>query len=84
MLYFAYFRDEFLFSALTLDAVLAFVADVNEPQFGEDAVVWCGPRVVAVCRSDGTVIRFDSGNPPASPAAAEVPAALARLDEAAA
>ena len=84
MLYFAYFRDEFLFSSLTLDAVLAFVADVNEPQFGEDAVVWCGPRVAAVCRSDGTVIRFDSGNPPASPAAAEVPADLARLDEAAA
>ena len=84
MLYFAYFRDEFLFSSLTLDAVLAFVADVNAPQFGEDAVVWCGPRVVAVCRSDGTVIRFDSGNPPATPAAAEVPADLARLDEAAA
>jgi hypothetical protein len=84
MLYFAYFRDEFLFSSLTLDAVLAFVADVNEPQFGEDAVVWCGPRVVAVCRSDGTVIHFDSGNPPASPAAAEVLADLARLDEAAA
>ena len=60
-------RDEFLFSDASLDAVLAWVAEVNEPQFGEDAVVWCGGRLVAVCRSDGTVIRLDG--PPAPPAA---------------
>ncbi len=83
-LYFAYFRDEYLHLCQSLESMLTFIADINDPQFGEDAVVWCGPRVVAVCRSDGTVIRFDSGNPPASPAAAEVPADLARLDEAAA
>ena len=47
--------------------MLAFVADCNEPQFGEDAVVWCGGHLVAVCRSDGTVIRLDG--PPAPPAA---------------
>ena len=56
-------------SHASLSAVLAFVADVNEPQFGEDAVVWCGGRLVAVCRSDGAVIRLDSAPaPPAAPA----------------
>ena len=74
--YTALHRDEFIFSDASLDAVLAFVADCNEPQFGEDAVVWCGGRVVAVCRADGTVIRLDA--PPSPPAA---PADLAAVDD---
>jgi hypothetical protein len=65
--YTALHRDEFIFSNAGLDAVLAFVADCNEPQFGEDAVVWCGGRVVAVCRADGAVVRLDG--PPAPLAA---------------
>ena len=64
--YTALHRDEFIFSDASLDAVLAFVADCNESQFGEDAAVWCGGRLVAVCRADGTVVRFDG--PPAPPA----------------
>jgi hypothetical protein len=75
--YTALHRDEFLFSDASLDTLLAFVADCNAPQFGEDAVVWCGGRVVAVCRADGAVVRFDA--PPAPPA---VPADLAAADEA--
>jgi hypothetical protein len=75
--YTALHRDEFIFSAASLDAVLAFVADCNEPQFHEDSVVWCRGRVVAVCRADGAVVRFDL--PPAPPA---VPADLADADEA--
>jgi hypothetical protein len=74
--YTALHRDEFLVSGARLDAVLAFVADCNEPHFGEDAVVWCGGRLVAVCRADGTVIRFDA--PPVPPPA---PADLADADE---
>jgi hypothetical protein len=74
--YTALHRDEFLFSDASLDAVLAWVAEVNKPQFGEDAVVWHGGRVVAVYRADGTVVRFDG--PPAPPAA---PADLAAADD---
>ena len=60
--------------------------DINDPQFGQDAMnsLVCGHAVVAPCRSIVFVIPPDGGNPPASPAAAEVPADLARLDEAAA
>ena len=75
--YTALHRDEFIFSDASLEAVLAFVADCNESQFGEDAAVWCGGRLVAVCRADGTVVRFDL--PPAPPA---VPADLADAGEA--
>jgi hypothetical protein len=75
--YTALHRDEFIFSDASLEAVLAFVADCNEPQFHEDSVVWCGGRVVAVCRSDGTVVRFDA--PPVPRAA---PADMADADEA--
>ena len=69
MLYTALHRDEFIFSDVSLDAVLAWVAEVNEPQFGEDVVIWGGPRVAALCRSDGTVIRLDGlPAPPSAPA----------------
>jgi hypothetical protein len=78
VLYVALHQSEFVFSAPSLDAVLAFVADINEPQFGEDVAIWGGPRVVALCRSDGTVIRLDA--PPAPPAPA--PADLADAGEA--
>jgi hypothetical protein len=74
--YTALHRDEFLFADASLDTVLAFVADCNAPQFGEDAVVWCGGRVVAVCRPDGSLVRFDG--PPGPPAA---PADLAVVDD---
>jgi hypothetical protein len=66
-MFFAYHRDEYLIAGESLDAVLAFVADCNDPAFNEDSVVWHGGRLVAVCRSDGTVVRFDG--PPAPPAA---------------
>ena len=79
----AYHKDDWLFSHDGLDAVLAFVAEINEPQFNEDVTVWQGHRVIAVCLSGGRVVRFD-GAPPAPPAAPEVPADLACLDEAAA
>ncbi|HKI36063.1 MAG TPA: hypothetical protein VKA46_29675 [Gemmataceae bacterium] len=82
MLFFAYHRDEYLISGTTLDAVLAFAAECNEPQFQEDAVVWRGGRIVAISRADGSIVRFDG--PPPVPPAAEVPADLARLAEAAA
>jgi hypothetical protein len=80
-LYFAYFRDEYLHSCQSLESMVAFIADINDPQFGEDAIVWCGSRVVAVCLSDGRVIRLDG---PLVPPAVEVPSDLAILDEAAA
>jgi hypothetical protein len=76
-MFFAYHKDEYLIAGPSLDAVLAFVAECADPAFCEDAVVWFGGRVVAVCRADGTVVRFDS--PPAPPAA---PADLADADEA--
>jgi hypothetical protein len=71
MLFFAYHRDDYLISRESLDAVLAWVAELNEPQFGEDVAVWQGSRIVAVCRADGTVHRFDrSPTPPAAEAEA--------------
>ena len=73
-------RDEFLYSADSLDAVLAFVLDCIDPTMPEDAVVWQGGLVVAVVLATGRVIRLDA-LPVPSP---EVPADLARLDEAAA
>ncbi len=81
MFYTALCGAEFVHSAESLDALLAFITDVNDPRFGEDTAVWCGYRIVAVCLSDGRVIRLD-GAPPAPPAAP--PADLARLDEVAA
>jgi hypothetical protein len=73
-------RDEFLFSADSVDAMLAFVLDCIDPSMLEDAVVWQGGLVVAVVLFTGRIIRLDA-LPVPSP---EVPADPARLDEAAA
>jgi len=53
MLFYAFHRDEYLIADPSINAVLAFVGDCNEPQFGEDAAVWCGGRLVVVCHPDG-------------------------------
>ena len=73
-------RDEFIYSADSLDAVLAFVVECIDPTMPEDAVVWQGGLVVAVVLATGRVIRLDALPVPSL----EVPADLARLDEAAA
>ena len=73
-------RDEFIFSADSLDTVLAFLAECIDPSAAEDAVIWKNGLVVAVVLSSGRVIRLDAI--PVPPA--EFPADLARLDEAAA
>ena len=53
-------RDEFIYSADSLDAVLAFVLDCIDPTMPEDAVVWQGGLVVAVVLATGRVIRLDA------------------------
>ena len=73
-------RDEFMFSADSLEDVLDFVLDCIDPSFAEDAVVWKGGLVVAVVLANGSLIRFDSAEVPVRFA----PTDLARLDEAAA
>ncbi len=73
-------RDEFIYSADSLDAVLAFVVECIDPALPEDAVVWHGGLVVAVVLATGRVIRLDALLVP-SP---EVPADQAGLDESAA
>jgi hypothetical protein len=79
MLFFAFYRDEYLTSAPTLEEVLAFVTACTDPSFAEDAVVWHGGKIVALVFSSGSFIRFDS-----YPVPAPMPADLTRLDEAAA
>jgi hypothetical protein len=73
-------RDDFMYSADSLEDVLAFVLDCIDPTFAEDAVVWKGGLVVAVVLSMGTVVRFDSATVPVRFA----PADLVILDETAA
>ena len=53
-------RDDFIYSADSLDAVLAFVLDCIDPTMPEDAVVWQGSLVVAVVLATGRVIRLDA------------------------
>jgi hypothetical protein len=80
MLYFAYHRDEYLIADESLDAVLAFVRECIDPTAPEDAVIWKNGLVVAVVLATGRVIRLDA----LAVLSPEVPADLARLDEAAA
>ncbi len=56
----AYHRDEWSYSADTLDVVLAFVLDCIDPTAAEDAVIWQGGIVVAVVLATGRVIRLDA------------------------
>jgi hypothetical protein len=53
-------RDDFIFSADSLDAVLAFVLDCIDPTKPEDAVVWRGGLVVAMVLATGRFIRLDA------------------------
>jgi hypothetical protein len=53
-------RDDFLYSADSLDAVLAFVLDCIDPTMPEDAAVWHGGLVVAVILATGRVICLDA------------------------
>ncbi len=53
-------RDEFLFSADTLDAVLAFVLDCIDSTATTDTVVWQNGLVVAVVLARGRVVRPDA------------------------
>ena len=64
-------RDEFLYSADSLDAVLTFVVECIDPTAPEDAVIWKNGLVAAVVLATGRVIRLDALPVPASP---EVPA----------
>jgi hypothetical protein len=78
----AYHRGDYLHEAPTLDAVLDFVRDVNDPVFGEDTVIWQGCRIAAVFLSGGACIKFSIAAPPLP--AVEMPADLARLTDTAA
>jgi hypothetical protein len=61
MTFIACHRDDYLMiCGESLDAVLTRVADINEPRFGEDVVIWLGGRVAAVHRGGRDVIRFDA------------------------
>ena len=53
-------RNDFIYSADSLDAVLAFVLDCIDPTQPEDAVVWHGGLVVAVVLATGRVICLDA------------------------
>ena len=59
-MYTALHRDEFVHSADSLDAVLAFVLNCIDPTMPEDAVVWHGGLVVAVVLATGCVVRLDA------------------------
>jgi hypothetical protein len=51
VLYTATIRDVTILSEFELARVLDLLADIQSPE--EDAVVWQGPRVVAVRHGDG-------------------------------
>ena len=53
-------RDDFIYSADSLDAVLAFVLDCIDPTMPEDSVVWHEGLVVAVILATGRVIHLDA------------------------
>ncbi|HEX5270545.1 MAG TPA: hypothetical protein VFW33_08675 [Gemmataceae bacterium] len=71
MFYTALSGDQFVHSDASLDALLAFVAECIDPTAPEDVVIWDRFRVAAVCRADGTVIRFDGPPCPAPEAHAD-------------
>ena len=53
-------RDDFIYSADSLDAVLAFVVECIDPTAPEDAVIWKNGLVVAVVLATGRVILLDA------------------------
>jgi hypothetical protein len=63
VLYTATIRDVTILSEFDLAQLLGLLADIQSPE--EDAVVWQGPRVVAVRHGDGQLTPI-----PAAPAAA--------------
>src|SRR5207249_2713133 len=58
MLYTATIRDATVLSDFELAKVLDLLADIQSP--AEDAVVWCGRRVVAVRLGSGRVIAVEA------------------------
>jgi hypothetical protein len=60
LFYTAFHRGNYLFAAPRLGPVLAWVRTwQNKSKFAEDAVIFAGPRLVAVCHYGSVTCRYD-------------------------
>lgn len=70
MLYVVTHLDEAIFREFPLAYALDRLADIQDPDCGEDACIWYGDRVVCVRRPSGQVVWIDPTHKPAAAAAA--------------